>query len=266
VIDSQQRALIAQLQAVAGTGARTEAKWLLEAAGDDAALLQRLIQRRLAGEPVDRIQGHRGFWTLELIVTPDTLSPRADTETVVEAARDHALHLHGQVAPLRILDLGAGTGAILLALLKEFPQATGVGVDISPATLNVASRNAVLNQLTDRAVFQRGSWTTGLQETFDVIVSNPPYIPSQDIAGLDREVREHDPLVALDGGEDGLEAYRLILADLPRLMKATGIAVLEGGAGQASAISAIGQEHGLKTSEIRKDLSGIERAIVFSKA
>ncbi|MGL4634909.1 MAG: peptide chain release factor N(5)-glutamine methyltransferase [Beijerinckiaceae bacterium] len=265
MIDPRQHALSLQLQDIAGHGARTEAKWLIEAAGDDAALLERMVQRRLAGEPVDRILGHRGFWSLELIVTPDTLSPRADTETVVEAARDHTLKIHKQDSPLRILDLGTGTGAILLALLKEFPQATGLGIDISEKALDVARRNADLNQLSTRASFQTGSWLAGLAGTFDIIVSNPPYIPSADIAGLDSEVREHDPLLALDGGTDGLDAYRIILAETASRLSPQGIAVFEGGARQAADIAAIGNRRGLRTAEIHKDLAGIERAVVFGK-
>jgi release factor glutamine methyltransferase len=252
-----------RLKTIVSGSARLEAKMLMEAACDDVALLERLVTRRLAGEPVDRIIGHRGFWTHELIVTRDTLSPRADTETIVEAARDHALKHHTKEAALRILDLGTGTGAILLALLHEFPQATGFGVDVSDAALEVATRNASLNQLAPRATFQSGHWATGINERFDIVVSNPPYIPSADIAELEREVREHDPLLALDGGADGLEAYRVLLPALPKLLKPNGIAVFEIGFDQSADVTALAVSAGLRVDEIRRDLGDNPRAIVM---
>ena len=178
-------------------------------APEAAARLHALVERRAAREPVSRILGERAFWTLELALNPDTLDPRPDTETIVEAALDA---LPGRDAPLRILDLGTGTGCILLALLAERPNATGLGIDLSPQAVAAAAANAAPNGLAERARFQTGNWGDGLAERFDLVVSNPPYIPSGDIASLDPEVREHDPLRALDGGTDGLDAYRAICA------------------------------------------------------
>ena len=258
-----------RLKTCVSGSARLEATMLLDAAGDNLDMFERLVLRRLAGEPVDRIIGQRGFWTQELIVTADTLSPRADTETIVEAARDHAIK-NGAVegdatkAAFRILDLGTGTGAILLALLHEFPHATGVGVDVSHAALAVATRNAALNKLEAHAVFQHGDWATGITEAFDIVVSNPPYIRSGDIAGLEREVRDHDPVLALDGGTDGLDAYRILLPLLPRLMKPKGIAVFEIGFGQGPDIAALAAHAHLHIEETREDLGGVPRAVVMS--
>ncbi len=227
----------------------------------EANTLSMWLERRLMGEPVTRITGRRDFWTLDLRVTPDVLDPRADTETIVEAAID----LLGQrmADPLRILDLGTGTGALLLALLTECSRATGVGIDISPAACAVAEDNAHRNGLEDRAVIRLGDWAQGLEERFDLVVSNPPYIESAAIAGLDREVREHDPLLALDGGADGLDAYRKIIGALPANLAADGICVLELGIGQAPAVKKLAEETGLMGLGLRRDLGGVERALAL---
>jgi release factor glutamine methyltransferase len=248
-----------RLAPVAGEAARIEARWLLEAAAGDAAVLESLLARRLAREPVDRVLGRRGFWTLDLAVTSAVLSPRSDTETIVRAALD-AVKRKG---PLAILDLGTGSGAILLALLAELPEATGVGVDLSPDALDVARANAKANGLGDRAMFEHGDWGTLLGRHFDLVVSNPPYIPSGDIPGLDPEVRDHDPPLALDGGMDGLDAYRAILPLLPRLLADGGSAVLEIGIGQSDDVARLAGDAGLKVLEIRADLGGIPRAMVL---
>jgi release factor glutamine methyltransferase len=262
-----------RLQMVAVDSAATEAKLLIEHAGDDDALLESLIQRRLLGEPVDRIIGKRGFWTLDLYVTPDVLSPRPDTETIVELARDLTRDLlEQQPAPskkLTILDLGTGSGAILLALLAEFPQATGIGLDISQSALDVAKRNAELNGLAARAEFVQASWDQKSWEEafancFNLVVSNPPYIPTADLAALETEVIAHDPMIALDGGEDGLDPYRLIFARLPKLLKPKGIAVFEIGYGQDKSIPALARQAGLEIIELKPDLSGIPRALALS--
>jgi release factor glutamine methyltransferase len=244
------RATAEQLSAVAGDAARVEARWLLEAAGADRDLLEAFVIRRLAGEPVDRIVGRRGFWTLDLAVTPDVLSPRPDTETIVRAALEHAVGDRDR--PRRILDLGTGSGAILLALLAELPQAHGTGMDISAAALAVAQANARANDLDDRTEWRQGSWAKGIPGRFDLVVSNPPYIPSADIAGLDIEVRDHDPVLALDGGADGLDCYRAILPALPDLLAPEGIAL-------AAAA-------GLAVVEIRPDFGGVPRAVVLKVA
>lgn len=226
---------------------------------EDAVRAMALVGRRAAGEPVSRIVGHRGFWTLDLALNAATLDPRPDTETVVEAA---LAALPAPAAPVRILDLGTGTGCILLALLAERPNATGVGVDLSADAALAAAANAVRNGLSDRARFLTGSWGDGLAGSFDLVVSNPPYIPTAAIAGLDREVRDHDPRAALDGGADGLDAYRAIAAQLPRLLAPGGVAVLEAGFGQADDVGRLLSAGGLRIRGTKKDLGGIERAII----
>ncbi len=228
---------------------------------DEADILSAWIDRRLQGEPVTRITGRRDFWTLDLRVTPDVLDPRADTEVIIETA----LELLGtrRTQALRILDLGTGTGALLLALLSECPHATGVGIDLSPAACAVAQDNAQRNGLAARASFQQGHWADALNETFDLVVSNPPYIESATIAALDAEVREHDPMLALDGGADGLSAYRAIIHDLPRLLSPNGLCVLELGIGQAGAVTALAEGVGLTQKALRRDLGGVERALAL---
>lgn len=254
--------LTARLRPVAGEAAAIEARWLTEAAGGDAPVLEAFVRRRLAGEPVDRIIGSRGFWTLDLAVTPAVLSPRPDTETIVRAALDHTRHR----PPLEVLDLGTGSGAILLALLAELPEARGLGVDLSADALAVAGSNARAGGLADRAAFLCGGWDAALGRRFGLVVSNPPYIPTADIPGLDREVRDHDPHLALDGGADGLDAYRAILPLLPRLMSDEGCAVLEIGLGQDEALRGLAAASGLAVAEIRPDLGGVPRAVVLARA
>jgi release factor glutamine methyltransferase len=251
-------ALADRLSPIAGEAARLEARWLVEAAGGDARMLDSFVARRLAGEPVDRIVGSRGFWTFDLAVTPDVLSPRADTETIVRAALERL-----GPAP-RILDLGTGSGAILLALLAERPDATGLGVDLSPAALTVARRNADRTGLAARVAFLAGGWDAALGQRFDLVVSNPPYIPTADIADLDPEVRDHDPHLALDGGADGLDAYRILLPLLPGLLTEGGFAVLEIGFGQGDDVSRLAADAGLAVLEIRPDLGGVPRAVVLA--
>ena len=225
--------------------------------------LNAALARRLAREPVSRIVGRRHFWTLDLAVSPATLDPRPDTESVVELAL--ALGSDRQ-RKLRVLDLGTGTGAILLAILKEFPNATGIGIDRSEGAVAIAETNAASHGLGDRASFAIGDWCTGLTETFDLIVSNPPYIAAQEIAGLAPEVREHDPMEALHGGEDGLEAYRAILPKLSALLTSEGVAILEVGAGQVAQVTALATANGLAASASRNDLGGVERALAFRRA
>ncbi len=255
--------LAARLRPVAGDDAALEARLLTEAAKGDLAWLERAVVRRLAREPVDRIIGQRGFWTLELTITPATLAPRPDTETVVSLACD--LMKTRRLEPLRILDIGTGTGAILLALLSELPNATGTGRDISAEALVVAQQNAVLNGLEARARFEQASWLENIDGRFDLIVSNPPYIPSADIATLDEEVRNHDPHLALDGGADGLDPYRAILPHLGQGLTDRGCAVLECGQGQASDVASLAHAHSLHVVEIRRDFGGVERAVALSR-
>lgn len=232
-------------------------------AADEKARLETQLSRRAAHEPVSRIVGRRHFWTLDLAVSPDTLDPRPDTEslieTVVQAIPDRA-------RPLRILDLGTGTGAILLALLAEYPNASGLGIDRSQGALSVARGNADSHGLSPRVVFSSGNWADGVNGPFDVIVSNPPYIESGHLPGLPPEVREHDPLLALDGGTDGLDAYRAIIPSISGLLHPDGLAVFEIGEGQGEAVTRIALENGLKAAGSRKDLGGIERALSFKSA
>jgi release factor glutamine methyltransferase len=232
-------------------------------AESERTALESQLARRTAHEPVSRIVGHRHFWTLNLAVTPDTLDPRPDTETLIEAA---VAAMPDRKTPLTILDLGTGTGALLLALLSEYPEATGAGVDLSPGALAVAKSNAESHGLGNRAAFRQGSWADGIKGPFDLIVSNPPYIEQNDLAGLPPEVREHDPMMALDGGTDGLDAYRAIIPALSDLMSASSLAILEIGAGQGDAVVAIARDHGLKSTERRHDLGGIERALSFRRS
>jgi release factor glutamine methyltransferase len=221
--------------------------------------------RRLAGEPVSRILGTREFWGMALAVTPAVLDPRADTETIVELALA-MIDRHGpRTRPLRIADLGVGSGAILLALLSELPNARGTGTDIAHDALEVAARNAQALGLDVRADFVASDYGTALHGPFDLVVSNPPYIASADIAGLAREVREHDPLGALDGGPDGLAAYRAIAADVPRLLVPGGHLVVEIGAGQQADVERLFVTAGLEIATVRHDLSGIVRAVAAKR-
>jgi release factor glutamine methyltransferase len=230
-------------------------------ANDAAETLEAFVARRLAGEPATRILGARAFWTLDLRVTPDVLDPRPDSETIVIAALEAIGTRKGEA--LRILDLGTGSGALLLAMLSECPQATGVGVDLSGEACAIARENAVKNGLAGRADIVQGCWTDGLTETFDVVVSNPPYIETAVIADLAREVRQHDPMLALDGGEDGLTAYRKIAQALSAILRPDGVAVLELGIGQGPAVAGLAEAAGLSVRGFRADLGGIQRALVL---
>ena len=223
-----------------------------------------MAARRLGGEPVARIVGVKEFWGLPLLLSKATLVPRPETETVVEAAlavidqrRDEAL---------RIADLGTGTGALLLALLHELKNASGIGTDLDEGTLETARANARALGLIERAQFRHADFGAGLEPPFDLVVSNPPYIPTPDIAALAVEVREHDPKLALDGGTDGLDAYRALARQLPDLLSADGTAVLELGIGQADAVRAIAESRGLRITGTRADLAGIARALVIQRS
>jgi len=229
--------------------------------GDKAAEIAALEQRRLAGEPVARIIGAREFWGLLLAVTPAVLVPRPETETVVELALSF---VDDRKRSLRIADLGTGSGAVLLALLSELPNATGIGTDLSPDALDVARRNAATLGLGERARFVVSDFATGLSGRFDLVVSNPPYVATSDIATLARDVRDHDPCLALDGGADGLAAYRAIAADARRLVG--GHLVVEIGAGQQPDVEFLLAEKGLAIAAVRHDLSGIARAVAARPA
>jgi release factor glutamine methyltransferase len=226
-----------------------------------AARFEMMLARRLAHEPMALILGHTGFWTLELEVSGDTLIPRADSEAVVELA----LRLGG-ARPQHLLDLGTGTGCLLLALLAEWPQARGIGLDLNPGAAALAARNAARNGLAGRACFLAGHWAEALGARFDLILSNPPYIESAAIPGLMPEVAWHEPLTALDGGADGLDAYRAILAELPRLLAPGGHAILELGMGQGPAVTRLAAPQGLEVRGMQADLNGRDRAMAIGVA
>lgn len=228
----------------------------------EAAFEQR-VDRRLRREPVSRILERREFWSLPFVVSHDTLDPRPDSEALVAALLDQ---IGERQQPLRVLDLGTGTGCLLLALLSELPNATGLGIDCSAGAVATARENAFRLGLDGRAEIRLGNWTEGVEEAFDVLICNPPYIPDSEIAGLEPEVAHWEPRAALAGGEDGLDPYRLIIPQLAHLLRPTGIAGFEHGLGQAKAIEAlVGQEQRWRSGRV-KDLAGHDRAlIIFSE-
>jgi len=238
--------------------------------GDAATRFETLLARRAAREPVARILGRRGFWTLDLLLSPDTLDPRPDSETLVEAVLEAVPH---RDAPLRLLDLGTGSGALLLALLSELPNASGTGLDIAPGAAATAAENASRCGLADRARFVVGHWSACIVGPFDVIVSNPPYLTPAEIDAADPEVRTHDPRRALDGGPDGLDAYRAIIADLRRIVAApvpgdvgddpsdAMLVALEIGATQAQAVGSLLAATGARDIAVLADLAGRPRCV-----
>jgi release factor glutamine methyltransferase len=256
-------ALDARLLAAEAFGVTGAALLAYPEAAIDAAGAERLAafaERRLAGEPVARILGQAEFWGLPFRLSPATLVPRPDTETVVETA----LHLlQDRKAGLRILDLGTGSGCILIALLSEYANAWGIGVDRSEAALRTASDNAAMNRVAARAAFVLSDWADAIRGPFDLVVSNPPYIAAALIDSLAPEVALHDPRAALDGGPDGLRAYKAILARLSDLLGRAGIAVLEVGYDQGEAVRRLGEESGLPVLGIAQDLAGRDRAVAL---
>lgn len=229
---------------------------------EQQARLEALAARRLAREPMSQILGYRDFWKDRFIVTRDVLTPRPDSETLIEAVLEA---LPDSDAPLTILDLGTGSGCLLLSLLREYPRALGIGIDISEAAARIARQNATALGLSGRSLFVVSHWMQALQMPFDMIISNPPYIERGQKDALDPEVKDYEPEGALYAGEDGLEAYSHMIAKLPALMKRHGVAVIELGAGQAGAVGALAQQHGLNVCECHADLGGIDRAMVLSK-
>jgi release factor glutamine methyltransferase len=228
---------------------------------EESAQLETLARRRIAGEPVARILSRREFWGLPLHLSPATLVPRPDTETVVELALEIAREC-GPERAFRIVDIGTGSGAILLALLHELPDAFGIGTDISLEALQTARRNATELKLASRTAFVACDYAAALSDAFDLILSNPPYIRSSDIAGLAIEVRDHDPHRALDGGADGLAAYRALIPQAERVLRHGGALVVEAGQGQSGDIEALMTASGLTVERPPKtDLAGIVRAV-----
>lgn len=271
-IASARKALALALRRAGSREAVFEARILIEdLAGEGpqldaeaAARLRDALARRREGVPLWRLLGAREFWGLSFALSPGTLEPRPDSETLIEAALAHLATRRGE--PLAVLDLGTGTGCLLVAALSEFPQAKGTGVDLSQDALATARLNAERNGVAARASFLHSDWDAAVVGRFDLVLSNPPYIPSPEIAGLDAAVREHDPLLALDGGADGLDAYRLLARRLPALLAPGGLAVIEIGAGQAGDVMALMAAEGLAHLESRRDLGGHERALVFRAA
>ncbi|HEX2135088.1 MAG TPA: peptide chain release factor N(5)-glutamine methyltransferase, partial [Microvirga sp.] len=229
---------------------------------DQTEKLERYAGRRLAREPVARILGEWEFWGLPFALSAATLVPRPDTETVVATALRRRPERH---APLRILDLGTGTGCLLVSLLHERPRAAGLGVDRSPSAAATASGNARRNGVAERALFAVSDWARAVRGPFDLVVSNPPYIASPVIATLAVDVRGHDPILALDGGPDGLDACRVILSEAPRLLAPDGLLVLEIGHDQAGALRDLAASAALEILEIAHDLSGSPRCVALQR-
>lgn len=234
---------------------------------DDAVMLkfERDLSRRLSGEPVARILGTAEFWSLDFKLSPDTLVPRPDTETLVEAVLDFADATAARDRELRLLDLGTGSGCVAVALASELPKALVVAVDASEGAARIAAANARRHGVGDRVRVVVGDWLAALDGPFDIVVSNPPYIPTAEIARLDVSVRAHDPRRALDGGEDGLDAYRSILADLGQALASDGRAYFELAADDAARVCHLAHAVGLICVTTRQDLAGRERVLVLGR-
>lgn len=223
------------------------------------AALKAAVERRRAREPTAYILGEREFWSLGFLVGRDTLIPRPDSETVVEAA---LAAVADRTAALSVLDLGTGSGCLLLALLSELPGARGVGVDISAGALKVARANAARLGCAERAHFLCGDWGGALGGRWDLIVANPPYLDGAEIDALAPEIAAFEPRVALFGGAEALACYRALAPDVARLLAPRGAAVLEVGAGHAASVAAVLADHGLAEAGRRRDLAGVERCVV----
>lgn len=236
---------------------QTDAAGLLRVDAVDPAAYAAALARRAGREPLAYITGRREFWGLEFAVSPATLIPRPDSETLVEAALDTA------TPPRLVLDLGTGTGCLLLAVLHEFVNAFGVGVDINPEAAALARENARALGMAGRCAFFAGNWAEALTARFDLVLANPPYIAREDLAKLMPEILRFEPEAALDGGADGLTAYRAIISALPRLLGPGGRAVLELGAGQAISVARLAEQAGFAVRK-RADLAGIDRALALS--
>ena len=273
---------VARRLAAAGIAeARREARLLAgKAAGLDSATaiahperklspeeIERLAgyaRRREAREPISRILGWREFWSLRFALGPETLDPRPDSETLVAAALESARSVSiTRAKPLSVVDLGTGSGCLLLALLSELPNAQGLGIDISRGALATAAANAGSLGLASRARFQWGDWGSGVKERFDLILCNPPYIPAGEVAGLAPEVAKFDPILALSGGADGLDVYRRLSRELPPLLSQGGRAIVEIGVGQGAPVGAILAGGGLRLLGERADLAGTLRCLIL---
>jgi release factor glutamine methyltransferase len=252
------RLLVAEAIGIDATGLALHDDQPVDEAAEARAIA--FVERRLVGEPVARIIARQEFWGLELEIGPDTLVPRPDTETLVEAALGFIDSDGRRDEALSLLDIGTGSGAILLALLSELPKAEGIATDRVASALTIARDNARRLGLAKRAGFIAGNWAEAVGGPFDLVLANPPYIESEMIAGLQIEVRNHDPHVALDGGADGLDAYRAILVDLDRLMARRGRSFLEVGFDQGRQVADLAEKHGFST-RFHRDLGGIDRVV-----
>ena len=235
-----------------------------EVTAEQEGRLDDYVERRIRREPVSHILGRKGFWKIMLSVTPDVLTPRPDTEVIV----DLALRAFPEAMPFQVLDHGVGSGAILLAILAERPAAKGLGVDVSEEALAVARENAANLGLGRRTALLRGDWTAGLaDESFDLVVSNPPYIASTEIETLEPEVRDHEPRLALDGGADGLDAYRFLAPEILRVLKPGGIFAVEIGHRQKQDVEPLFRKAGAQGLATVRDLSDRDRVVTgFKKA
>lgn len=241
---------------------KREAQMLWEHANGEEVKFAELLERRLQREPISQIVGERGFWQHDFIVTADVLTPRPDSEVLIE----EALHcLPDKNAAYRFLDLGTGSGCLILSLLHEYPNATGIAIDASKKALEVAKRNAEKLNLLKRVEFIEGNWAEGLTERVDLVISNPPYIPSTHYDNLMPEVRDYEPRIALIGANDGLGFYREIANQLPDCLGKDGWLIFEVGEGQAQSVATIAQEAGFALYKFRKDYGGIERAVLLRK-
>lgn len=249
------RMLLEMATGVSRVDILTDPYRLVDAAAQDR--LEALIARREAREPVSQIVGYRDFRVHRFAVTRDVLTPRPETELLV----DVALEMLPKELPRRVLDFGVGSGAILLSVLAERPLTEGVGVDVSAAALAVARANAEALQLTDRTTLREGDWGAGLEGAFDLALSNPPYIKTGALQLLEPEVARHEPVLALDGGRDGLDGYRAVLPAMARLLKPGGSFALELGQGQAEAVWALADDAGLRPEAVRDDLASIPRVL-----
>lgn len=249
------------LERLKGAGieeAGQDLRHILLAARDDTDA-EAMVTRRANREPLSHILGDKPFWTLDLRVTPDVLTPRSDTETLVEAVLKQ---IADKTAPLTLIDLGTGSGAILLALLSELPHATGLGIDVSESALTIAKENAARNGLQDRAGFRTGDWCKDIEAaSVDLAVSNPPYIASAVIETLEPEVRDHEPRIALDGGEDGLDVYHILMPELFRILKPGGLMALEIGYDQGAPVMALAEQYNFDDVRLTNDLAGQPRIV-----
>ncbi|QHI95668.1 peptide chain release factor N(5)-glutamine methyltransferase [Aristophania vespae] len=233
-----------------------------EVADEKAESFNHVIERRAQREPLAYIIGQQPFWTLDFEVSPETLIPRGDSETLIEAL----LEVRPKKDEIKsILDLGTGTGCLLLAALSEYSDAQGLGVDIAPDVIKLAERNAALNKLSERASFKLSTWADAVEGTFDVIISNPPYIERSVVGTLMPEVSHYEPHRALDGGDDGLDAYRILCSSLPALLKDDGCIIFELGLGQEKDVLEIASKAHLGKCLVKRDLNGIKRALVLEK-